>query len=161
MIVIIKSEFNKVIPMKIDKIDEQILDELIINAKIPLRELASKLKVSFVTVMNRIKKLEKEGVIKGYSAKLNYEKMGYGVHVLIEIRIAKGKLFELEKKIARNPSVYAVYDSTGEYDATIFAKFKSTRAMDNFLKKIQTYDFVERTNTKLVLNTIKEGQIRL
>ena len=156
-----KPKFNKVVPMKIDKTDEQIINELISNAKIPLRELASKLKVSFVTVMNRIKRLEKEGVIKGYNTKINYEKLNYGVHVLIEIRIAKGKLFELEKKIARNPGVYAVYDTTGEYDATILAKFKSTRTMDTFLKNIQTFDFVEKTNTKLVLNTIKEGQIKL
>lgn len=156
-----KQELNKVIMMKIDKTDEQIINELISNAKMPLRELASKLKVSFVTVMNRIKKLEKEGVIKEYNAKINHEKLGLGVHVLIEIRIAKGKLFELEKKIARNPSVYAVYDTTGEYDATILAKFKSTRVMDSFLKNLQTFDFVEKTNTKLVLNTIKEGQIKL
>ena len=147
--------------MKIDKTDEQIINEFISNAKIPLRQLASKLKVSFVTVMNRIKRLEKEGVIENYSSKINYEKLGLGVHVLIEIRILKGKLFELEKKIARNPNVYAVYDTTGEYDATVFAKFKSTRKMDDFLKKIQTFDFVEKTNTKLVLNTIKDGQIRL
>lgn len=147
--------------MKIDKTDEKIINELIGNAKIPLREIASKLKISFVTVMNRIKKLGKEGIIKQYSAKINYDKLGYGVNVLIEIRIAKGKLFELEKKIASSPNVYAVYDTTGEYDATVLAKFKTTAAMDKFLKLIQTFDFVERTNTKLVLNTIKEEQIKI
>jgi Lrp/AsnC family transcriptional regulator for asnA, asnC and gidA len=123
--------------------------------------LASKVCTSFVTVMNRIKKLEKESIIKKYSTKIDFDKLGYDTHVLIEIRIAKGKLFELEKRIARNPNVYAVYDTTGEYDATVLAKFTSTRAMDNFLKKIQTFDFVERTNTKLVLNTIKEEQVSI
>ena len=147
--------------MKIDIIDEKIIDELISNAKIPLREIASKLKISFVTVMNRIKKLEQEGIIKQYSAKINYDKLNYGVNVLIEIRIAKGKLFELEKKIAHSPNVYAVYDTTGEYDATVLAKFKTTQAMDKFLKLIQTFDFVERTSTKLILNTIKEEQVRV
>ena len=131
------------------------------NSKISLRELATKLKISFVTVMNRIKKLEKEGIIKQYTSKINYDKLGYGVSVLIEIRIAKGKLFELEKKIASSQNVYAVYDTTGEYDATILAKFKTTQQMDKFLKLIQTFDFVERTNTKLILNTIKEEQIKI
>ncbi len=112
-------------------------------------------------MMNRIKKLEKEGIIERNIAKINYEKLGYGTHVIIEVKISKGKLFELEKKIASSPNVYAVYDTTGEYDATIIAKFTSTRAMDSFLKKIQTYDFIQKTNTKLVLNTIKENQIKL
>lgn len=147
--------------MKIDKLDEKIINELTSNAKIPLRKLAAKLKVSFVTVMNRIKKLEKEGIIEKYSAKINYEKLGYGIHVLIDIRIEKGKLIELEKKIAHHPNIYLVYDTTGGFDSTVIGLFKSTRAMDSFLKKIQTYDFVVRTNTKLILNTIKEEQIKL
>jgi len=147
--------------MKLDKYDEKILNELINNAKIPLRKLALKVNLSFVTVMNRIKKLEKQGIIKKYSTKISYQKLGYDTFVIIEVRIAKGKLFELEKKIANSPNVYAVYDTTGEYDAMVLAKFRSTRGMDIFLKKIQTFDFVERTNTILVLNTIKEGEIRL
>jgi len=150
--------FNK---MKIDSMDRKIINELVLNSKISLRKLATMLNVSFVTVMNRIKKLEKSGVISGYSVNVDFEKLGYDVHVLIEIRIAKGKLLELEKKIAKSPNVYAVYDTTGEYDATILAKFKSTRMMDSFIKKMQTYDFVQRTNTKLVLNTIKEKQISI
>lgn len=147
--------------MELDKYDESIINELVDNAKIHLRDIAKKLNISFVTVMNRIKRLEENGIIKGYTSKINYDTLGYGVNVLIEIRISKGKLFELEKRIAKNPNVYAVYDTTGEFDATIFARFRTTRAMDDFLKKIQTFDFVERTNTKLVLNIIKEEQVRL
>ena len=154
-------KFNKMKPKKLDNIDEKIINELILDAKIPLRELAIKLSVSFVTIMNRIKKLEKEKVIKNYTTIVDYDKLDYSVNVLIEIRIAKGKLFELEKKISKSKNVYAVYDTTGEYDATVLAKFKSTRQMDDFLKMIQTYDFVERTNTKLILNTIKNSQIMI
>lgn len=155
------NDINKYKMADLDKIDEKILSELVDNAKIPLRELGMKVGVSFVTVMNHIKSLEKEGIIQGYCTKINYDKLGYDIHTLVEIRISKGKLFELEKKIAKLPNVYAVYDTTGEFDATILAKFKNTRQMDSFVKQIQTYDFVERTNTKLILNTIKEKSIRL
>jgi len=141
-----------------DKTDEKVINELLANAKKPLRDIAKKLRVSFVTVMNRIKKLEKEKIIKGYTAKVDYEKLGYQINVIIEIQISQGKLFELERKIASYSFVHAVYDVTGDYDAIVFARFKTTRAMDNFLKKIQTLDFVKKTNTKLVLNTIKENQ---
>jgi Lrp/AsnC family leucine-responsive transcriptional regulator len=75
--------------MKIDRTDEKLINEMIHNSKISLRELSSKLGVSFVTVMNRLKKLEEEKIIEKYTSKINYEKLGYNVHVLIEIRIAK------------------------------------------------------------------------
>ncbi len=144
-----------------DTLDEHILNELLDNAKIPLRELALKLKVSFVTVMNRIKKLERQGIIKNYTAKIDYDKIGLGVHAIIEMRISKGKLLELEQKVARTKEVYAVYDITGETDAIIIARFRSMREMDKFLKKVQSYEFVHQTNTKIVLNMIKEDSVRL
>jgi Lrp/AsnC family transcriptional regulator, regulator for asnA, asnC and gidA len=147
--------------MRLDKIDEKIINELSSDSKIGLRQLAQKLGVSFVTVRNRIKKLEDMKAIKQYTAKVDYEKLGYEVHIIIEVRIQRGKLIELEKRIANSPNVYALYDVTGDFDALVIAKFKSTKSMDAFLKKIQTYDFVERTNTILVLNTIKEGHIKL
>lgn len=155
------TKLNKNNLKKIDNYDEKIINELMGNAEISLRDLSKKLKISFVTVMNRIKKLEQGGIIEKYTVKINYEKLDYGIHVLIDTRISKGKLLELEKKIARLPNVYAVYDTTGDFDATILARFKTTRAMDDFLKLIQSFDFVERTNTKIILNTIKEDMVRV
>ena len=84
---------------------------------------------------------------------------GYDVEVIIEIRISKGKLIEVEKEIANHPNVFAVYDVTGDFDAVILARFPSRRKMDAFIKKLQTYAFVERTNTRMILNTIKEKQV--
>jgi len=101
----------------------------------------------------------KEGIIKKYTTKLDYEKIGYDVEVIIEIRISKGKLFEVERKIAMHPNVFAVYDITGAFDSLVLARFPTRRQMDHFLKKLQTYDFVERTETKLILNTIKDENI--
>ncbi|HLD87052.1 MAG TPA: Lrp/AsnC family transcriptional regulator [Candidatus Nanoarchaeia archaeon] len=152
---------NNVLTMEWDETDERILNELMANAKIPLRGLAKKIGVSFVTVMNRIKRLEKAGIITGYSARINYALLNYNVHALIEVRIVKGKFFDLERKLAAFPEIYAVYDTTGDFDATILGWFQSTRALDNCIKKMQTLDYVERTLTKIILNTIKEGQVRL
>jgi DNA-binding Lrp family transcriptional regulator len=147
--------------MKVDETDVKILNELARNSKITVRELGKKVGTSFVTAMNRVRKLEKEGIIRGYSLDIDYEKLGYGVHVIIDLKISKGKLFELERKVARYPDIYAVYDITGAFDATVIGRFRSTRSMDTFLKRLQTFDFVERTNTKLVLNTVKEGAVKV
>ena len=145
--------------MKLDKNDMEVLKILVENSRLSYRQIAKKAKVSVVTAMNRVKKLEDEQIIKKYTTKLDYEKAGYDIEVMIQIRISKGKLFEVEKKIAINPNVFAVYDLTGNFDAVILARFPTRRKMDNFLKKLQTYEFVERTETKLILNTIKEENI--
>jgi len=145
--------------LDLEELDKKILNVLVDNSRLSLRRIAKKVNVSAATVMHHIQKLEKESVIKKYTAKLDYEKTGYDVEVMIEIRISKGKLFEVEKKIAVHPNVFAVYDITGAFDAVVLARFPTRRQMDNFLKKIQTYEFVERTETKLILNTIKEESI--
>jgi DNA-binding Lrp family transcriptional regulator len=141
--------------------DQKILNILVDNARLSYREIAKKVGVSVVTVLKRVKALEQKGMIQGYTARLDYEKLGYDVHVLIKMRIGKGKLFDVEKKIASHANVFAVYDITGQDDALIIAKFKNMRSMDAFLKKIQKFDFVERTETQLILNTIKEKPIDL
>ena len=145
--------------MQLEATDKKILNILVDNSRLSLRKIAKKADVSVATVMHHIKKLEKEGIIKKYTAKLDYERIGYDVEVIIEIRISKGKLFEVERKIAMHPNVFAVYDITGAFDALVLARFPTRRQMDNFLKKLQTYEFVERTETKLILNTIKEENI--
>ncbi len=145
----------------IDEKDEKIINILMDNARLSYRQIAKKAGISVVTVMHRVNRLEKEGIIQKYSARVDYEKLGYDVQVVVDVRVAKGKLFEVEQKIAKNPAVFAVYDITGDFDATIIAKFKNRKALDIFVKKLQTFDFVERTQTKLILNTIKEENIRL
>ena len=145
----------------IDEKDMKILSILLDNARLSYRQIAKKASVSVATAMTRVKALEKSGIVKKYSAALDYDKLGYDMQALIEIRVAKGKLFEVEKKIATHPSVESVFDITGHFDAAVVARFKNRRSMDQFLKKIQKYDFVERTETKLILNTIKHSQIGL
>lgn len=147
--------------MELDTVDKKILTTLQKNSRLSYRQIAKEVKVSVATAMHRVKALEQKGIIKHYTAELDTEKLGYDVQVIIEVQISKGKLLHVEHKIARHPNVVAVYDCTGDFDVILIARFKSRRLMDDFLKTIQTYDFVERTNTKLILNIIKEGSIHL
>jgi Lrp/AsnC family transcriptional regulator, regulator for asnA, asnC and gidA len=147
--------------MKIDDKDKRIVNALLANSRLSYRQLAKKASVSVATAMNRVKRLEREGVIKGYAAVVNYEKVGFDIDVIISIKVSKGKLFEVENKIATNPNVFSVFDVTGDFDSVVIAKFRNRAALDAFLKRIQTYDFVEKTNTILILNTIKNSQMSL
>ncbi len=74
-----------------DKIDEKILKNLLVDARLSARQLSLKLGLSTVTVLSRIKKLEKEKIIKGYTSILNHEKLGYDLTAVIEIIAKKDK----------------------------------------------------------------------
>ena len=146
---------------KIDDLDTKILNSLILNAKQSYRKLAKSLHVSVGTIMKRVRELENKGIIKGYSTKIDYEKLGYDFKVIVEVRVSKGKLFEAENKISLSKEVFGVYDQTGAFDATLIARFKNRRSLDEFIKKLQKLEYVERTETKFILNTIKEENQKL
>jgi Lrp/AsnC family transcriptional regulator, regulator for asnA, asnC and gidA len=145
----------------IDRLDRQIINLLIGDARLSSRDIARRLKISPATVIKRVRRLERERVIVKYTIGVRYSRIGYQMQAVIDLRIAKGKLHEVESKIATHPNVFAVYDVTGGSDAIVIAKFRTRAELDSFIKKVQTYDFVERTETKLLLSTIKEEMIRL
>tara|TARA_Y100000310_G_C20375796_1_gene665678 strand:- start:42 stop:488 length:447 start_codon:yes stop_codon:yes gene_type:complete len=147
--------------MELDATDKDIINLLVENSKLSYRDIAKNVKISAATALNRIKRLEKDGIIDKFTIKIDHEKMGYDLGIMIEVRISKGKQLDVEKKIISHPNVLSVYDLTGDFDAVIFARFKHRRSMDTFIKKIQTYDFIERTNTRLILNVIKKKEVYL
>lgn len=137
--------------------DRRILELLLKDARQSYRNIANTLGLSVATVASHVERMEKQGIIKGYTVKLDYEKLGYTFPVIIEVKVAHGKLFDVERKIAQDPHVYQVLDHTGGTDATVIARFKDRHTLDKFVKKVQSYDFVERTETKLILNVIKDS----
>ncbi|MCX8175649.1 MAG: Lrp/AsnC ligand binding domain-containing protein, partial [Candidatus Bathyarchaeota archaeon] len=76
---------------------------------------------------------------------------------IIEVTVAKGKLLEVDEKVAKEPNVCAVYDTTGITDAIVIAKFKTREELSSFVKSLLSNPYVERTNTHIVLTTIKEN----
>ena len=100
--------------------------------------------------------MEEAGIIKNYGATIDYEKVGFTIVAVIELTTSKGKMIEMEKKVAENPNVFAVYDITGTYDALILARFKDRSELSAMIKEIHKFPEVERTNTHLILNIIKE-----
>jgi len=142
--------------MAVDETDVKILKTLISDARLSSRQISKKSSVSIGTVLTRMKKMERGGVIRGYSAVVDHEKLGYQLTALTEITVSKGRLLEVENEIARMPNVCCVYDVTGLTDAFVIAKFKSREELSTFAKRLLALPFVERTNTHVVLTTIKE-----
>jgi DNA-binding Lrp family transcriptional regulator len=118
--------------------------------------VAEEIGVSPPTVLARVEKMENDGIIRSYSALLDHEKLGYDLTAIIEITATKGKIVDLERQIAKFPNVCAVYDITGLTDMMVVAKFKNRKELSNFVKKDLALPYVDRTNTHLVLITVKE-----
>ena len=139
-----------------DEIDKKIVNEYLQDSRLSYREIAKRLGLAVGTIMTRTKKLELQGIIKDYTVILDHNKLGYDLTVITEITVSKGKLIEMEKEIAKMKVTCAVYDVTGNNDAIIIAKFKNRQELNQFTKKLLSMSFVERTNTHIVLDTIKE-----
>jgi DNA-binding Lrp family transcriptional regulator len=142
--------------MDLDGTDVKILKALTLDARLSSRQIAKQCDISIGTALSRMRKMEAEGIIKGYSALLDQEKLGYELTVVTEITVSKGRLLEMENEIARIPNVCCVYDLTGLSDAAIIAKFKGREELSRFTKHLLSLPYVERTNTHVVLTTIKE-----
>jgi DNA-binding Lrp family transcriptional regulator len=142
--------------LELDEIDLKILRKVLKDARMSYRKIADEIDVSPPTVLSRVQKLEKEHIIKSYSAILDHEKLGYDLTAVIEVTAVKGKITDVEKHISKFSNVCAVYDITGLTDMIIVAKFKNREELSNFVKKDLSLPYVDRTNTHIVLITVKE-----
>ena len=138
----------------LDDTDRSIIEVLERDARTSLRRIAEEVDVSLGTVSNRVKKLEENGVIKDYRVILDSEKVGWNLNVVIGLRIQKGRLIEIQEKIARDNRVYGVYDVTGEFDSMVIARARDRSDLDDLSKNVLSMDGVVRSVTHLVLNTV-------
>ena len=140
----------------LDEIDIRILRKLISDARLSYRNIAEQIGVSPPTVLARVEKLEKNRIIKSYSALLDHEKLGYDLTAIIEVTAIKNKVVEVEKVLSKYENVCAIYDITGLTDMIIVAKFRNRKELSDFVKKELSIPSVQRTNTHLVFLTVKE-----
>ena len=142
--------------MELDRTDRDIIKSLERDARMSLRSVAEEIGVALGTVSNRLKRLEDTGVIKGYRVEIDPDKVGWGLTVVVGLRIEKGRLLELQRLIAKDSRVLGVYDVTGEFDSMILARAKDRSDLDDLSKTVLSMDGIMRSVTHFVLNTVKE-----
>ena len=142
--------------MVLNEIDSELLVQLSKNGKASQRALAKETGAALGTVNAHVKQLENRKIIKGYFANIDPEKVGFKLTAIINLRIKKGTLIDVQASIAKHSQVFGVYDVTGEWDSLILARFKDREEMDKFIKTTLSQKHIERSSTSLVLNTVKE-----
>jgi DNA-binding Lrp family transcriptional regulator len=138
------------------ELDIQLLKSLAEKSRTSLNKISENLGISIETVQKHVKKLENNGIIKGYTAVVDLSKMGYTVTAVVFVQIEGGHLSDVEAEIAKEDNVLAVYDTTGDYDAVLVAKFKDTNGLNAFVKRLLSMRHVRRTVTNVAFNVLKE-----
>ena len=140
----------------LDETDKHVLMEVLRDSRQSYREIARRIDVSPGTVVSRVRDMEEKGIIKKFTANIDFEKLGYDLTVVTEVTVSKGMIFEAGHEIVKIKQAYAIYNVTGDSDVMVIAKFRNREELSNFTKKILKIPNVERTKTHLVLNTLKE-----
>jgi len=142
--------------INLDDLDVAILKHLNEDARKSYRDIAKEVKASISTVSNRIRRLESEGVVLGYAPLIDETKLGYDVMAVVGVKIHKGRMLEVQRRIAKDDRVTHVYDITGEWDSVVVVRLRNTKELDGFIKRLGSMEYVESTYTQVVLNVVKE-----
>lgn len=143
----------------LDSVDIRILRALQENARLTTKELASRVNLSTTPVFERVKRLEKEGYIKGYSAVLDAEKLGRGFTVFCSV-----KLKQMHRDVARDfisvikdiPQVAECYNISGEYDYMLKIQAPDMKYYNEFIINVLgTIDSIGSILSSFVMAEIK------
>ncbi|HEX3102109.1 MAG TPA: Lrp/AsnC family transcriptional regulator [Pyrinomonadaceae bacterium] len=140
----------------IDGTDEQILTILQNDARIPNAEIARQIGLAPSAVLERIRKLEDRGVIRGYRTEIDPQAVEFGLTVFVTVKTTEcGR--DAEEALAAIPEVLEVHDVAGEDCFMLKIRTKDTDALGRLLReKIKTIPSVSGTRTTVVLETYKE-----
>jgi DNA-binding Lrp family transcriptional regulator len=138
-----------------DNIDREIIRILEENSRTSFRKIARILNVSPMTVVKRVRRLEKACIIKKYTIQLDYDKLGYICNLCILIRVKPGyDIVSIGRKIAEMPETLVVNQIAGDYDLSVIAKCRGKDELGRYIQRISGIEGVERVNSYFVIQTI-------
>lgn len=143
----------------IDDTDEKIIAVLKDEGRISNLDLANRIGLSPTPCSRRVKRLEENGVITGYGARINPSKMGQGVSVIVNVRLSQQTPSDIEEflsAIHRLPEITECLLVTGNLDYVLKVQAKDVEALRDFvLKELKAIPSVSETSTMLILDVAK------
>ncbi|MES3160116.1 MAG: HTH-type transcriptional regulator Lrp [Halorubrum sp.] len=144
--------------MTYENLDAKLVNSLLGNGRASLRSLGDELDVSVTTVSNHLRDLEDEGVIRGYTPIVDYEKLGFDVTAILQLKVEGSALPDITEKLRQEKQMVSVYEVTGDYDVIAIGKFEDTDGMNDQIKAILTDADIRESNTSVVLNAVTENE---
>lgn len=144
----------------LDTIDIKIINILQQHGRRHLAEIAKQVDLSPPAVMERVKKLEARGIIKGYHAALDAKKVGKDITAFIGVSISHQRFIDgFSSYMVAHEDVLECHHVTGDESFILKVKTATTASLEQLLGEIRSMEGVTRTVTKIVLSTPKEGQV--
>ncbi len=137
--------------MKRDELDRGLLALLQANARESTANLARKLGVARTTVLARLARLERDGVVVGYTVRLGADVAERAVQAYVGIVTDPKKAKDVTKKLARLPELRQLCSVSGEFDYIALLRADSTQRLDALLDEIGEFDGVLKTTSSVVL----------
>jgi len=145
--------------MAFDSIDKKLLELLQHDSKQTNKELSNKLILSVTAVYERIKKLEKAGVIEKYVALVNKEKVQKDFVVFCQIKLVQHTqdyVIKFEKEVRNLDEVVECYHISGDYDYLLKVLVEDMKAFREFMvNKLTTIDHIGSTHSTFMINEVK------
>ncbi|HSK70744.1 MAG TPA: Lrp/AsnC family transcriptional regulator [Pyrinomonadaceae bacterium] len=140
----------------IDNIDTQILNIVQKDARIANAEIARQVGLAPSAVLERIRKLEERGLIRGYATEIDAAQVGFGLTAFVAVRTHEC-CGETDKFLAEIPEVLEVHDVAGEDSYLLKVRVRDTEDLSRLLReRLKNVPNVATTKTTVVLQTIKE-----
>ena len=141
-------------PVSIDPIDRHILALLEEDARRTVRDIARRVNLTVAPVNRRIQRLESLGVIAGYSARINYGRIGTGVEAVTELRFTGNlDLAHIVEFAAEIPEVQEVLTLAGDPDALVRIRVDGIEQLQSVVNRLRTGGSVTGTKTLVVLES--------
>lgn len=139
-----------------DDLDYKIIEILLEDGRIPMKELGQKISLSAPAVAERVKKLEEENIIAGYRAKINYEKLGEKINVLINIKMNIQRNEKFMEFIKTENSIIECNHVTGPYCKMLKARLTDMADLEKLIGKLQRFG---DTETFIILSSVEKEHI--
>ncbi|MBP3327118.1 MAG: Lrp/AsnC family transcriptional regulator [Coprococcus sp.] len=140
-----------------DNIDYKILKCLKENARLTASAISEEINLSVSAVIERIKKMETGGIIRGYTIEVDQKKLGNEMVAIMEVRLKHPKYYEeFVGLIKQNDSIVACFYMTGDFDFILKIVTDSAAGLDEVYKFVKGYEGVSATETHFVLKTEKD-----
>jgi len=139
--------------MKLSEKDENMILLLRENGRISVSELARQLNVSRTAAQMRLQKLERNGVVEGYTVKLSAAHAQSRVRALVMIKFPPGNLKRLQQALADIPQISTVYSISGPFDLAVVVSAPSMPALDAVIDDIGCIEGIDDTMSSIILST--------
>ena len=140
------------IAARLDDLDRHLLALLQANAREPTAELARKLKLARTTVVARIARLEREGVVAGYGVRLGQRMEQAAVRAFCALSVNARGAGAVIRSLERMPEVEGAWAVSGEFDYMLQLRCESPEALDALLDQLGQVEGIQRTQTSVVLS---------